>query len=62
MDARQPIVRIGVPDMRIEQMTQLAAADAADPVDFVFVGLAADGAPLVRLRTYTGNIYSMELP
>jgi Tol biopolymer transport system component len=62
MDAHQPIVRIDIPDMRIEQIDQLAAADGADPVDFVFVGLAADGAPLVRMRTYTGNIYSMDLP
>jgi len=62
MDARQPIVRINIPDMRMEHIAQLATTDGADPVDFVFVGLAADGAPLVRLRTYTGNIYSMELP
>jgi len=62
MDARQPIVRIDIPDMRIEQIAQLATRDGADPVDFVFVGLAPDGAPLVRLRTYTGNIFSMDLP
>jgi Tol biopolymer transport system component/DNA-binding winged helix-turn-helix (wHTH) protein len=62
LDARQPIVRIGIPDMHIEQIAQLASVDGADPVDFVFVGLAGDGAPLVRLRTYTGNIYSMQLP
>jgi Tol biopolymer transport system component len=62
MDAHQPIVRITIPEMHIEQIAQLAAADGADPVDFVFVGLAADGTPLVRLRMYTGNIYSMELP
>ncbi len=62
MDPRQPIVRIDIPAMHIAQSSQLAAAEGADPVDFVFVGLAADGSPLVRLRTYTGNIYSMELP
>ena len=62
MDARQPIVRIDVATLRVAQVAELAASDGANPVDFVFVGLTADGTPLVRLRTYTGNFYSMNVP
>ena len=61
MDPHQPIVRIRLPEMKVQDVVQLAGAERNEPVDFVFVGLALDGTPLVRLRTYTGNIYSLDL-
>lgn len=61
MDPRQPIDRILIPERKVSELVQLAKGGTRDAVDFVFVGLAADGSPLVRSRTYTGNVYSLDL-
>ena len=61
MDPRQPIDRILIPERKVSELVQLARGDTQDAVDFVFVGLNADGLPLVRSRTYTGNVYSLDL-
>jgi hypothetical protein len=41
----QPILGIRIPEMQVEEVARLAA----------------DGEPLIRARTYTGNIYSLDL-
>ena len=59
--AEQPIDRIAIPGGQIQELIKLAGSSEGDAVDYVFVGLTQDDMPLIRARTYTGNIYSMQL-
>ncbi len=61
LDRGQPIDRISIPDGRVQEIVRLADAPASDAVDYVFGGLTQDNLPLVRARTFTGNIYSLDL-
>jgi Tol biopolymer transport system component/DNA-binding winged helix-turn-helix (wHTH) protein len=61
LDAEQPIDRIAIPGGQIQELIKLAGSSEGDAVDYVFVGLTQDDMPLIRARTYTGNIYSMQL-
>ncbi len=58
---RQPIYRVSVPDGHIEEVTNLSAFRAGDTADYFFVGITPDNLPMVRARTSTGNLYSLDL-
>jgi Tol biopolymer transport system component len=57
----QPIYRVSVPDGRLEEVANLSAFRAGDTADYFFVGITPDNLPLVRARTSTGNLYSVDL-
>jgi Tol biopolymer transport system component/DNA-binding winged helix-turn-helix (wHTH) protein len=61
LDPEQPIVRIAVPENKVEVIVRLADLNASDALDYVFGGLTQDGRPLIRARSFTGNLYSMEV-
>jgi Tol biopolymer transport system component len=56
----QPIYRVSVPDGHLEQIADLSAFRAGDTADYFFVGITPDNLPLVRARTSTGNLYSLD--
>jgi Tol biopolymer transport system component/DNA-binding winged helix-turn-helix (wHTH) protein len=57
----QPIYRVSVPDGHIEEVANLSAFRAGDTADYFFVGITPDNLPMVRARTSTGNLYSLDL-
>jgi Tol biopolymer transport system component len=57
----QPIYRVSVPDGHLEEVASLSSFRAADTADYFFVGITPDNVPLVRARTSTGNLYSLDL-
>ncbi len=57
----QPIYRVSVPDGHLEQAASLSGFRAEDTADYFFVGITPDNVPLVRARTSTGNLYSLDL-
>jgi Tol biopolymer transport system component len=57
----QPIYRVSVPDGHLEEVANLSAFRAGDTADYFFVGITPDNLPLVRARTSTGNLYSLDL-
>ena len=59
LDPNQPIDRIDIPSGGVHELIRLASSTESDAVDYVFVGLTSDDAPLVRARTVTGNLYRM---
>lgn len=61
LDRAQPIVRIAVPEDTVSVVVKLADLSESDALDYVFGGLTRDGRPLVRARSFTGNLYSMDL-
>jgi Tol biopolymer transport system component len=61
LDPAQPIDRISIPDGRVQEIVRLADAPVSDAVDYVFGGLTRDGMPLIRVRVFTGNVYSLDL-
>jgi Tol biopolymer transport system component/DNA-binding winged helix-turn-helix (wHTH) protein len=65
LDPSQPIVRIAIPGgpggYQVQELIKLAGSSEGDAVDYMFVGLTQDDTPLIRARTFTGNIYSMQL-
>lgn len=61
MAETQPIYRVSVPDGRLEEVANLSAFRAGDTADYFFVGITPDNLPLVRARTSTGNLYSLDL-
>ncbi len=61
LDPAQPIVRITVPENKVDIIVKLADLSQSDALDYVFGGLTRDGHPLVRARSFTGNLYSMDL-
>jgi Tol biopolymer transport system component/DNA-binding winged helix-turn-helix (wHTH) protein len=61
LDPSQPIDRIAIPGGQMQELIKLAGSSEGDAVDYVFVGLTQDDMPLIRARTYTGNMYSMQL-
>ena len=56
----QPIYRVSIPDGRPQQVTNLASFGNA-PTDYFFSGLTTSDAPIVRSRTATGDLYSLDL-
>ena len=61
LDPSQPIDRIAIPAGTVQELIKLAGSSEGDAVDYMFVGLTQDDTPLIRARTFTGNIYSMQL-
>jgi len=61
LDPAQPIDRVSIPDGHVEQIVRLADSRQNDAVDFVFGGLTQDNRPLIRMRVFTGNFYSIDV-
>lgn len=61
MAETQPIYRVSVPDGRLEEIANLSSFRAGDTADYFFVGITPQNVPLVRARTSTGNLYSLDL-
>lgn len=57
----QPIYRVSIPEGRLEQIANLANFAAGDTADYFFCGITPDNVPIVRSRTATGNLYSVDL-
>jgi Tol biopolymer transport system component/DNA-binding winged helix-turn-helix (wHTH) protein len=57
----QPIYRVNISDGHLEEVASLSGFRAADTADYFFVGITPDNIPLVRARTSTGNLYSLDL-
>ncbi|QHN02612.1 CadC family transcriptional regulator [Granulicella sp. WH15] len=57
----QPIYRISVPEGKLEQIANLASFAGGATADYFFCGLTAGDVPIVRSRTGTGNLYSINL-
>jgi Tol biopolymer transport system component/DNA-binding winged helix-turn-helix (wHTH) protein len=57
----QPIYRASISDGRLEQIANLSDFSGGDTEDYFFCGLTIDNVPIVRLRTGTGNLYTVNL-
>lgn len=57
----QPIYRVSIPDGRLEQVASLANFSGGDVADYFFCGITLQNVPIVRSRTATGNLYSVDL-
>lgn len=56
----QPIYRISLPEGRLEQVGNLSSF-TNHPTDYFFSGLDPHDAPIVRSRTATGDLYTLNL-
>ena len=56
----QPIYRISIPDGRLQQVGNLSSFTNT-PTDYFFAGLTLVDAPIVRSRTATGDLYTLDL-
>jgi Tol biopolymer transport system component/DNA-binding winged helix-turn-helix (wHTH) protein len=61
MAQTQPIYRVSVPDGHLDPIATLANFRTNDTADYFFSGIAPDNTPLVRSRSSTGNLYSLDL-
>ena len=61
MAEMQPIYRLSIPEQRLEQIASLASFTAENTADYFFCGITPDDVPIVRSRTATGNLYSVDL-
>jgi Tol biopolymer transport system component len=61
MAQTQPIYRVSVPDGHLESIASLANFRTNDTADYFFSGITPDNVPLVRSRSSTGNLYSLDL-
>lgn len=57
----QPIYRVSIPDGRLEQIANLTSFRGGNTADYFFCGLTPKDEPIVRSRTATGDIYSLDL-
>jgi Tol biopolymer transport system component/DNA-binding winged helix-turn-helix (wHTH) protein len=57
----QPIYRISIPEGRLEQIASLSNFAVGGTADYFFCGITPDNVPIVRSRTATGNLYSVDL-
>ena len=57
----QPIYRVSIPDSRLEQIATLASFSGGDTADYFFCGLSPNNVLIVRSRTRTGNLYTLDL-
>ena len=57
----QPIYRVSVPDGHLDPIASLADFRNGDTADYFFTGITPDNTPLVRTRSSTGNLYSIDL-
>jgi len=56
----QPIYRISIPDGKLQEIANLSSFDDS-PTDYFFSGLTLGDTPVVRSRTATGDLYSLDL-
>ena len=57
----QPIYRVDIPSGHLQQVADLASFRAGEAADYFFCGITPDNVPLVRARSSTGNLYSLDL-
>ena len=56
----QPIYRVSIPDGHLQQVANLFSFSST-PTDYFFSGLSANGSPMLRSRTATGDLYTLDL-
>jgi Tol biopolymer transport system component/DNA-binding winged helix-turn-helix (wHTH) protein len=61
MSITQPIYRVGVPGGQLQRVADLASFRSGEAADYFFCGITPDNIPLVRARSSTGNLYSLDL-
>ena len=61
MAPTQPIYRVDVPSDHLEPIADLASFRSEEAADYFFCGITPDNVPLVRARSSTGNLYSLDL-
>jgi DNA-binding winged helix-turn-helix (wHTH) protein/Tol biopolymer transport system component len=61
MAEAQPIYRVSIPDGRLDPIASLADFRSGEAADYFFSGITPDNTPLVRSRSSTGNLYSLDL-
>jgi Tol biopolymer transport system component len=61
MAPSQPIYRIDVPTGQREEVANIESLLSGNVADYFFSGITPDDVPLVRARTSTGNLYSLDL-
>ena len=61
MAQTQPIYRVSIPDGHLDSIATLANFRTNDTADYFFSGITPDNIPLVRSRSSTGNLYSLDL-
>jgi len=57
----QPIFKVDVPSGHRQPIADLSNFRSAEVADYFFGGVTLEDAPLVRARSSTGNIYSLDL-
>ena len=61
MEPTQPIYRVDVPTGHLDPVANLTSFRSGEAADYFFCGITPDNIPLVRARTSTGNLYSLDL-
>jgi DNA-binding winged helix-turn-helix (wHTH) protein/Tol biopolymer transport system component len=61
LDPTQPIDRISIPQGSVQQLVRLSSSQEGDAVDYLFGGIDLENQPLVLARTFTGNLYSLQV-
>src|SRR5216683_2785638 len=61
MSPAQPIYRVDAPSGQLQQIADLASFRSGEAADYFFCGITPDNIPLVRARSSTGNLYSLDL-
>jgi len=61
MAPTQPIYRVEVPSGKLDEVADLASFHSGEAADYFFCGITPDNVPLVRARSSTGNLYSLDL-
>ncbi len=61
MSPTQPIDRVDVSSGQLQQVADLASFRSGETADYFFCGITPDNVPLVRARSSTGNLYSIDL-
>ena len=61
MAETQPIYRVDIPSGHLQQVADLASFRVGEAADYFFCGITPDNIPLVRARSSTGNLYSLDL-
>ena len=57
----QPIFQVSIRDGSLRKIADASTLTSDATTDYFFCGLSAEGAPIVRARTATGNLYTVDL-
>jgi WD40 repeat protein len=57
----EPVYRASIPDGKLDQIANLSSFVGGETADYFFCGLTRDDNPVVRSRTGTGDVYSLNL-